>query len=224
MENILFADDEKHLRQTFFDYFTAKGFAVTLAANGEEAAALAAEHAYDLIILDVMMPVMNGLLACKEIRRFSGVPVLFLSALGEDEDLLRGYGAGADDYVQKPYSLPVLAEKCRAIIARARGAGTGGLLAAAGITLDPDKMEVTADGETVSLTAKECRLLACLIKNKNVVLSREKLIREVWGYAYAGGDRAVDAQIKLLRKKLGPRAGRLKTVIGAGYVLKEEEL
>ena len=222
MDQILFADDEKNLRQTVYDYFTAKGFGVTLAENGERAVAAAAEGAFDLVVLDVMMPVMNGLEACTEIRRFSRVPVLFLSALGEDEDLLRGYGAGADDYVQKPYSLAVLCEKCRAMIARARGAGAQGILTAAGIALDPGKMEVTVNGGPVALTAKECRLLTFLMQNKNIVLSRDTLLNEVWGFGYEGDTRAVDAQVKLLRKKLGPGARALRTVVGVGYVLKED--
>lgn len=223
MDRILFAEDDKRLRETFCDYFTAKGFSVTLAENGEKAAAIAAEEAFDLIVLDVMMPVMNGLEACRELRRFCDTPVLFLSALGEETDLLRGYGAGADDYVVKPYSLPVLAEKCRAIILRTRGAGPNGLLTAAEITLSPEKMTVTVNGESVPLTTKECRLLTCFMQNKNIVLSRERLLSAVWGFGYEGETRVVDAQVKLLRKKLGDAAGALQTVVGAGYVFREAE-
>lgn len=223
MDRILFAEDDKRLQETFCDYFTARGFCVTLAENGEHAVEIAAEEAFDLIILDVMMPVMNGLEACRALRRFTDTPVLFLSALGEETDLLRGYGAGADDYAVKPYSLPVLAEKCRAIIQRSRGADKNGLLAAAGITLSPEKMTLTVNAETVPLTAKECRLLTCFMQNKNVVLSRERLLSAVWGFGYEGETRVVDAQVKLLRKKLGPAAATLQTVVGAGYVFREAE-
>ena len=154
MDRILFADDEKNLRETFYDYFTAHGFSVTLAADGEAALAAAAEQAFDCVILDVMMPGTDGLETCRAMRDFSDAPILFLSALGEERDLLGGYGAGADDYVTKPYSLAVLCEKCRAMIARSRGADAGGLLQAAGITLDPGRMTVTVGARTERLTAK----------------------------------------------------------------------
>lgn len=222
MDRILFADDEKNLRVTVYDYFTAAGFAVSLAADGEEAVALAAEAAFDLAILDVMMPRMNGIEACREIRRFSDVPVLFLSALGEEEDLLRGYGAGADDYINKPYSLPVLVRKCRAIIDRRRGAGAKGLLTVGGITLDPAKMTVSVGGEETALTAKECRLLTYLMQNPEIALSRDQILAEVWGFGYAGETRVVDAQVKFLRKKLGQCAGAIETVVGVGYKFRGE--
>ena len=221
MDRILFADDEKNLRETFYDYFTAHGFSVTLAADGEAALAAAAEQAFDCVILDVMMPGTDGLETCRAMREFSDAPILFLSALGEERDLLGGYGAGADDYVTKPYSLAVLCEKCRAMIARSRGADAGGLLQAAGITLDPGRMTVTVGARTERLTAKECRLLTVLMRGKNTVLSRERLLTAVWGYAYAGSTRVVDAQVKGLRKKLGDAGAALQTVIGVGYVFRE---
>ncbi len=224
MDKILFAEDDRNLRQMAVDYLTAKGFAVTAVENGALAVEAAAGTAFDLIVLDVRMPVTDGLTACREIRAFSDAPVLFLSALGEETDLLRGYGAGADDYVQKPCSFAVLTEKCRAIIARARGMRAGGALSAAGITLDPAKMTVTADGNETALTAKECRLLTCLMRNKNTVLSREALLNSVWGFGAAVEPRAVDAQVKLLRKKLGKRARAIRTVIGAGYVFQEDRV
>ena len=223
MDRILFADDEKNLRITVYDYLTAAGFAVSLAADGEAAVALAAENAFDLVILDVMMPRMNGMEACREIRRFSDVPVLFLSALGEEEDLLRGYGAGADDYITKPYSLPVLVKKCRAIIARRRGAGADGILTAGDLSLDPAKMTVDAGGTPIPLTAKECRLLTYLMQNRGIVLTREQILAEVWGFGYEGGSRVVDAFIKTLRKKLGRHGKAIGTVTGVGYVFRGEE-
>ena len=224
MYKLLIADDEPKLAESVCDYFSAKGWRVFSASDGPGAVEAAASVMPDLLLLDVLMPGMDGFSACREIRAFCDAPVIFLTALGEEENYLSGYGAGADDYVQKPCSFAVLAEKCRAIIARARGMRAGGALSAAGVTLDPAKMTVTAGGTETALTAKECRLLLCLMRNKNTVLSREALLDSVWGFGAAVEPRAVDAQVKLLRKKLGKRARAIRTVIGAGYVFQEDRV
>ena len=223
MDRILFADDEADLRYTLVDYFSERGFAVTAVPDGDAAVTAAAQTAFDLMILDVRMPKKSGFEACREIRSFCDAPVLFLSALGEEQDLLGGYAAGGDDYIQKPYSLPVLCEKCRAMIARSRGADSDGVLTCAGIRLIPSQMKAVANGAEIVLTAKECRLLAFLMRNKNVVLSRERILASVWGYGFDGDERAVDAHIKTLRRKLGNATRAIGTVVGVGYVFREEE-
>ncbi len=222
MFRILVADDEIKIRQTIYDYMSAKGMTVSLAQNGEEAIEKATEESFDLIILDVMMPVIDGIEACRAIRRYTDVPVLFLSALGEEEDLLKGYKSGADDYIVKPFPLSVLYEKCLKTMKRYKGLDKENRLSFGGITLDLQRIKVFADNEEISLSGKDFRLLEYLMQNKGIVLSRENILLRVWGYDFDGDDRVVDTHIKRLRKALGKHSECVKTVINMGYVFKED--
>lgn len=222
MNKVLVCDDEIKIRETYYDYLTAKGFEVTLASNGKEAVEKAREECFDIIVLDVMMPVMNGLDACRKIRSFSEIPVLFLSALGEENDLLNGYGIGCDDYIVKPFPLAVLVQKLNAIIARNKGEKLCKEITVSGITVNKEKFLVTVNGAEISLSNKTFRILVLLMENKNNVLSREQILIRVWGWDYDGDERAVDTHIKKLRKALGEKASHIRTVIGGGYSFREE--
>ena len=217
MYKILFADDEVKIRQTVRDYMTAKGLSVSIAENGLDAVEQAEDTEFDLIILDVMMPVKNGIDACNEIRKNSNVPILFLSALGEEHDLLRGYGSGADDYIVKPFPLAVLYEKCLTMIKRYRGVDKENRITLSGITLDKNTVKVYAEGREITLSNKDFQLLEYLMSNKNIVLNRSIILSRVWGYEFDGDDRVVDTHIKIIRKALGKSADCIKTVINVGY-------
>jgi len=219
MDNrILIAEDEPKLRRVLCDYFTSRGDRPVPAADGAAALELAENEAFDAVLLDIMMPELDGFAVCRALRRHSEVPIIFLTALSDEDDKLHGYELGADDYVTKPFSLSVLYAKTEALIRRSRGS-IRGLMEAGGITLDPAARRVTADGRELTLTPLEYALLFCLLQNKNIVLSREQLLTRCWGYDYEGDVRAVDTHIKRLREKLGPHAGLIRTVIKAGYVL-----
>lgn len=223
MLKILVCDDEIKIRTALKDYFTAKGFSVTVASNGREAIEKAAEKEFDLIILDVLMPVTDGLTACKEIRKFSDTPVIFLSALGEEEDLLKGYRLGGDDYIIKPFPLSVLTEKIITTVNRHKGINPQKQLTLRGITLDYGTRKVFCDEREVIFASKDFELLALLMENKGNVLSREVILRRIWGYTFDGDERVVDTHIKRIRKALREHADCIKTVIGAGYAFKKED-
>lgn len=220
MKKILVCDDEIKIRETIFDYLKAKGFAVTLAENGEKAVSLVEKNSFDLIILDILMPGTDGFEACRQIRKNSQVPILFLTALGEEKDHLQGYSSGADDYIVKPFPLSVLVEKCNSIINRYTGESLQRIVSVGEITLNKDKFLVTVSDEEVTLTNKMFRLLSLLMENQNIILSREQILNKVWGWDYDGDERVVDTHIKKLRKALGKEASHIHTVIGRGYVIK----
>ncbi len=223
MLKILVCDDEIKIRNTLYDYFTAKGFFVTTASNGREAIEKTEEKDFDLIILDVLMPVTDGLTACKEIRKLTDTPVLFLSALGEEEDLLKGYRYGADDYIVKPFPLSVLTEKIITTVNRHKGINPKNRLTVSGITLDYGTRKVLCGEREIILPAKDFNLLALLMENKGNILSREIILRKIWGYDFDGDERVVDTHIKRIRKVLRERADCIKTVIGTGYAFKKED-
>ena len=221
MFKILFADDEAKIRETVNDYFTAKGVEVHLAEDGGKAVELVEENEYDLIILDVMMPVLNGLEACRRISKITKAPILFLSALGEERDLLGGYSSGADDYIVKPFPLSVLFEKSQRMIRRYRGLTDENLIISGEITLDKNRFKVFAGGKEITLSSKDFQLLEYLMSNKNIVLSRQIILSRVWGYDFEGDDRVVDTHIKIIRKALGEKACAIKTVVNVGYKFEE---
>lgn len=218
---VLLAEDQKKLRDVVRDYFAAHGVACDLARDGAEALDLLRDHDYDAVLLDVLMPNLDGFAVCKLIREKSGVPVIFLTALGDEGSTLHGYELGADDYVSKPFSLAVLLAKTMALIKRGRG-GDGGALTCGAITLHPGSRTVTAAGENVPLTKRGYDLLECLLRNKGRVMSRAALLDKVWGLDFEGDDRAVDVQIKTLRAALGGAGKQIKTVFKTGYKLTEE--
>lgn len=217
---ILIVEDEPRLREVLCDYFRSKGELPCGAASGLEALELAGETEFDAILLDIMMPGLDGFSVCRALRKDSGVPILFLTALSDEEDKLLGYELGADDYVTKPFTMSVLYAKTMALIRRSRGSvRTGDRLEAGGIVLELSSQKVYAGKKQIELTPKEYALLRCLMQNKNTVLSREQLLVKCWGYDYEGEARAVDTHIKRLRQKLGEYAGCIRTVIKAGYRL-----
>ena len=219
-QRILIAEDEPRLLTVLCDYFTGRGEFPVPAKNGLEALQLAEETNFDGVLLDIMMPELDGLSVCRALRKHSDVPIIFLTALSDEEDKLLGYELGADDYVTKPFSLPVLYAKLTALINRSRGnILTGDQLTAGEIKLLLSSQTVYVSGAEVSLTPKEYALLLCLMRNKNTVLSREQLLVKCWGYDYEGESRAVDTHIRRLRDKLGTAAGMIKTVIKSGYKL-----
>ena len=222
MYKILVCDDEIKIRETFRDYLSAKGFDVTLAENGKEAVSITDKNDFDLIILDVMMPVLNGLEACKLIRRNTDTPILFLSALGEEQDVLDGFRNGCDDYIVKPFPMSVLTQKCTVMINRYKGNSLQNEISLYGIILNKNKMKVTVDNNEIELSSKMFGLLAMLMENKDIVLSREQILTKIWGWDFDGDERVVDTHIKKLRKALGEKSVHIKTVIGGGYSFREE--
>lgn len=222
MHKILVCDDEIKIRETFRDYLSAKGFDVSLAENGKEAVTKTREEDFDLIILDVMMPVMNGLEACKEIRKTKDTPILFLSALGEEQDILDGFRNGCDDYIVKPFPMSVLTQKCNVMITRYKGNSLQSEISLYGITLDKSRKKVTVGNTEIELSNKMFSLLSMLMENKDIVLTREQILTKIWGWDFDGDERVVDTHIKKLRKALGEKSIHIKTVIGGGYSFREE--
>ena len=216
-DRILVVEDEDRIRNIVLDYFAVHGLDCDLARDGEEALDLLRDNDYDAILLDVLMPNLDGFAVCRAVRTRSRVPILFLTALGSEEDVLRGYALGADDYVTKPFSLAVLLAKTRAVIRRSRGEGGGEALTCGAIALDVAGHTCTVAGKPVELTRREYDLLLCLIRNKGQVLSRDQLLDKVWGIDFEGGERAVDVRIKSLRSALGSAGKQVKTVFKVGY-------
>ena len=219
---ILIVEDEEKLREVLCDYFRSKGEEPYVAGDGAEALKLMDEHDYDAVLLDIMMPKLNGLSVCRAVRKTNDVPIIFLTALSDEEDKLLGYELGADDYVTKPFSMSVLYAKTMALIKRNKKIIlTGDRMEAAGIIMEQSAKRVYAGEKEVNLTPKEYALLRCLMQNKNLVMSREQLLVKCWGYDYEGESRAVDTHIKRLREKLGVHAECIKTVIKQGYRLED---
>ena len=217
---ILIAEDEPKLLSILCDYFKSKGDIPCPAKDGIEALELAENGSFDGVLLDIMMPKMDGRSVCRALRRFSDVPIIFLTALSDEDDKLLGYELGADDYVTKPYSLAVLYAKLSALVNRSRGnVLAGDQLTAGPLRVVLSSQTVIVEGEMVALTPKEYSLLLCLMRNRNMVLSREQLLVKCWGYDYEGESRAVDTHIRRLRDKLGSAATMIKTVYKTGYKL-----
>ena len=217
---VLIVEDEPKLREVLCDYFSSKGELPGEAGDGLRALELLEAGQFDAVLLDIMMPGLDGLSVCRAVRRDSEVPIIFLTALSDEEDKLLGYELGADDYVTKPFTMSVLYAKTMALIKRSRGSVLrGDRLEAGGLALELSAQRVFAGGKEISLTPKEYALLRCLMQNKNMVMSREQLLVKCWGHDYEGESRAVDTHIKRLREKLGEQARCIKTVIKSGYKL-----
>ena len=220
-DTILIVEDEPRMGAILQDYFTAHGVDSDLAPDGDAALDHFARRDYDAVLLDVMMPGLDGYGVCRAIRRESGLPILFLTALGGEEQALHGYALGADDYITKPFSLALLYAKTTALIRRSRGTEDGALVCGA-IRLQPGPMLCTVGNTAVKLSPREYDLLLCLLRNRGKVLSREQLLARVWGWDFEGEDRAVDVQVKNLRAALGSAGKQIKTVFKAGYKLESE--
>ncbi len=219
MKHLLIVDDEPKIREVIREYATFSGYEVSEAADGMEAVRLVRENAFDLIVMDIMMPKLDGFSACKEIRREKDVPVIMLSARGEEYDKLFGFELGIDDYVTKPFSPKELMARINAVLAR-HGAGEtkkDAPLKFDGLEIDMAARTVTIDGVRADLTPKEYDLLFYLVKNRNIALSRDKLLQDVWGYDFFGDDRTIDTHVKNLRNHLGPYRDRVVTLRGVGY-------
>lgn len=222
MYKILVCDDEKGIRTLINKYATFEGHTVLEAENGMAAVDLCRKTDVDIIIMDIMMPVLDGFSAVKEIRKFSSVPVIMLSARGEEYDRLHGFETGADDYVVKPFSPKELMMRVDVIMRRLKGITTPhDILKIDSLEIDFTARKVTLDGKIVDLSPKEYDLLFYMAKNKGVALSREKLITNIWGYDFYGDDRTLDTHIKLLRRHLGDYSRLIVTLRGTGYRFEE---
>lgn len=222
MYRILTVDDEERIRALIRKYAEFEGHEVTEAADGMEAVKLCREKTFDIIIMDIMMPELDGFSAVREIRKFSETPIIMLSARGEEYDKLNGFGLGIDDYVVKPFSPKELMMRIDAVMKRSRPAAAPKENQHEIVEIDGLKADITArlvyvDGKRVDMSPKEYDLFFYMLKNKGIALSREKLITEVWGYDFYGDDRTLDTHIKLLRKSLGEYARLIVTLRGVGY-------
>ncbi len=219
MNRMLIVDDEKMIREVVREYGEFDGYEVDEAFDGMDAVEKARQKDYDIIIMDIMMPRLDGFSACKEIRKFKEIPVIMLSARGEEYDKLFGFELGIDDYIVKPFSPKELLARVRAVIKRnaVKPADNGQAVRYKGLTIDFVAREVLIDGERVSMTPKEYDLLFYLVKNMNIALSREKLLDDVWGFDFYGDDRTVDTHIKMLRNSLGEYRNLIITLRGMGY-------
>ncbi|MGL6184464.1 MAG: response regulator transcription factor [Clostridium chrysemydis] len=221
-KTVLIVEDEEKINKMVCDYFKFNKFEVISATDGLEAVEKFNENV-DLVILDIMLPKLDGFTVLSRIRKKSDVPVIMLTARGEDEDILMGYELKVDDYMIKPFNLDILIAKAKVLLYRidsmVKGAdkGTEDILKYNGVKLDKLKMQVYIEEEEIELEPKQFEILKYLMENKNIVISREKLLEEKWGYDYYGNTRVVDAQIKKLRKNLKDKSYCIKTVFGTGY-------
>ena len=221
MYRLLIVDDEANIRNVVREYAEFEEYEVTEAQNGMEAVSLCREQDFDIIIMDVMMPRLDGFSACKEIRKKKNIPVIMLSARGEEYDKLFGFEIGIDDYVVKPFSPKELMARVRAVLSRhnapSASQSQNQRIQYEGLEIDLAGREVYVDGKRASMTPKEYDLLFYLIKNKGLALTRDKLLEEVWGYDFFGDDRTVDTHIKMLRSSLGVYRKFIVTLRGMGY-------
>ena len=219
MYNILICDDESGIRAMVSKYARFEGHNVIQAENGMQAIDICRGKDIDIIIMDVMMPELDGFSAVKEIRKFSSVPVIMLSARGEEYDRIHGFEIGVDDYVVKPFSPKELMLRIDVIMRRRNKTDTNGhdLYKKDGLVIDFTARKVQIDGQSLELSPKEYDLLFYMVKNKGIALSREKLITNVWGYDFYGDDRTLDTHIKLLRRHLGDYSNLIVTLRGTGY-------
>ena len=217
---LLLVEDDKLLSEAISDYYERKGWAVVRAYSGREALTRYREGEFDLVLLDIMLPDGDGFWVCQALRRESDIPIFFITARAMEKDRLKGYELGADDYVVKPFSLPVLYAKTEALLFRIRGSRAGDQYRMGELSLDCGNREVRVREQIVSLSPKEYELLYYLMKHKGRILSRSQILDAVWGYDFEGTERVVDNHIKKLRKALGPCQSYLQTIPKAGYCLK----
>lgn len=224
MYRILLVEDDKKIQALIVNYFLKKeknAFEVDVASDGQIGVEKAYENHYDCLLLDVMLPELDGFEICKEVRRESDVPIMFITARGDESDILNGYALGCDDYVIKPLPLPVLYQKVNALIKRSKGLVRSKVFTAGTLSLNPNNGMVINDDEEIKLTAREYGILKVLMENKGSVISREKLLDLVWSYNSDMDERVLDTHVSNLRKALGSNGKLIKTVIRRGYKIEE---
>ena len=217
---LLIVDDEERIRKLIAKYALFEGYEVAEAENGMQAVEMARKDPGDLVILDIMMPELDGFSAAREIRKVSDVPIIFLSARGEEYDKIHGFELGVDDYVVKPFSPRELLMRVGAVLRRSRSTFTDAsheCVRLGGMTVDFTARQVSIDGTALDLSPKEYDLLFFMVRNRGIALTRDRLISEVWGFDFFGDDRTLDTHIKLLRKQLGDYARYITTLRGVGY-------
>lgn len=219
MAVILVAEDERSMRDIIVEYMKRGGHSCVTAGDGIDAVTILKNNPVDLAILDIMMPHLDGFSVCKLAREMYNLPIIFLTAKGDEEDKLKGYDYGADDYMTKPFSPKVLLAKVNALLRRSSITAPQNTLSVGEIVLIPSSHMVIVGGNEVELTHKEFKLLYFFIRNKNQVFSREQLLNHIWGYDFEGNTRTVDTHIKTLRQKLGNEGRRIVTLIRSGYKL-----
>ena len=220
MARVLIVEDSAQIREAVTDFFVERSngaFIVDAAPDGTEGLKAVTDKEYDIVILDIMLPGPSGYDICRKLREKSDCPIVFLTALGTEDNILLGYEMGADEYITKPFSLMILYTKCLVLLDRKVKRQQERVLESGDIKLYPSRMQVIAGGKEVELAYKEYFLLKALLENKGHVLSRQKLLDLVWGTDYFGNDRVVDTHIKNIRHKLGASGNRIRTVIGCGY-------
>lgn len=224
MTKLLLVEDDAQIREVIEDYFQDKfddGLELVIAINGDDGLFQIENDEFDIVLLDVMLPGMDGFSLCRRLRKKSTAPVLFLTARGREEDVLYGYDMGCDDYIVKPFSLAILLTKVKTLIKRNRGMFKVESYKCGGIELIPKTFQVFAEGVEIELAPKEYAILKLLISSKNTVVTRERLLTRIWGYEYDGEERVLDNHMKKLRKALGNSGKQIKTVITKGYKLTE---
>jgi len=221
---ILVVDDESRMRKLIRDFLEREGYQILEAADGVEALDIFyAEKNIDLILLDVMMPRMDGWQVCKEVREYSKVPIMMLTARAEEQNELKGFELGVDEYVTKPFSPKILVARVGALLKRAKQVAQDAAVNAGGIVIDKAAHMVTIDGESIDLSVKEFELLSYFVENQKIALSREKILNNVWNYDYFGDARTIDTHVKKLRSKMGEKGNYIKTIWGMGYKFEVEE-
>lgn len=217
-ENILVVDDESRMRKLIKDFLAQKGYSILEAADGEEALQVFEENQnkINLILLDVMMPKLDGWSVLRQIRQISQVPIIMLTARGEEQDELFGFELGVDEYISKPFSPKILVARVEAILKRTRK-DIDKVKDYGGITIDPEGRTVKVDGKQIELSLREYELLKYLVDNENIALSRDKILNNVWNYDYYGDSRTIDSHIKKIRHKLGKKGKYIETMRGVGY-------
>ena len=219
---ILLIEDDLQICEVTNKYFTSKGAEINIINNGSEAASLTKNEleGYSIVLLDIMLPGADGFTICRNIRRFSDIPIVFITARGHEEDILHGYDLGCDDYIVKPFLLSALFAKCSAMVKRNEGCSDS-VISCGAIKLDTRKLTCYVDNEEIELTPKEFSILSYLMEHQGWIVNRDTLLDKVWGDDFFGIDRVVDNTIKRIRKKLGNAGGQIHTVIGRGYKLTE---
>ena len=223
MVHILVVDDDKNTRRLYKAVLESENYTVYTAENGEEALGLMDREHIDLVVLDVMMPKMDGWEVVREIRKESKVPIIMLTAKSDERDEALGFELGVDDYVSKPFSPKILVARVEALLRRSGAFGSDDILKAGAIEIDKAAHQVQIDGQPVELSFKEFELLTYFVENQGIALSREKILNSVWNYDYFGDARTIDTHVKKLRAKMGQRGNYIKTIWGMGYKFEADD-